>query len=189
MAFPVKVLMDEIFGYRNFRNWITRKKCNTKNYTRKQFGNISDYILFYGKSDNWVWNQPIQPWDEAWANREYQCVDGQGRRYKKVPVHAPGTRNGATGQPWRGILPPSGGNERRPIRPGGRGDTANSHVIGLSQAEACGAPMVAILACQCSAISLKTTPVTSMVKSLRPGLKKMRSSAINVSEIRISMPG
>ncbi|MFB2937750.1 DNA methyltransferase [Aerosakkonemataceae cyanobacterium BLCC-F154] len=60
MAFPVKVLMDEIFGAKNFRNWITRKKCNPKNYTRKQYGNISDYILFYTKSDDYVWNQPFE---------------------------------------------------------------------------------------------------------------------------------
>jgi len=26
----------------------------------------------------------------------------------KVPLHAPGTRNGETGKPWRGILPPPG---------------------------------------------------------------------------------
>jgi adenine-specific DNA-methyltransferase len=56
MAFPIKILMDEIFGPKNFRNWITRKKCNPKNYTRKQYGNISDYILFYMKSDAYVWN-------------------------------------------------------------------------------------------------------------------------------------
>ncbi|NJL10434.1 MAG: site-specific DNA-methyltransferase [Calothrix sp. SM1_7_51] len=49
MAFYVKVIMDEIFGQRNFRNWITRKKCNPKNYTKKTFGYISDYILFYYK--------------------------------------------------------------------------------------------------------------------------------------------
>ena len=41
MAFHIKVIMDEVFGKRNFRNWITRKKCNPKNYTRKSYGNIS----------------------------------------------------------------------------------------------------------------------------------------------------
>jgi adenine-specific DNA-methyltransferase len=109
MAFPIKILMDEIFGSKNFRNWITRKKCNPKNYTRKQYGNISDYILFYTKSDNYVWNQAFEAWTDATAKKEYQYVEeGTGRRYKKVPIHAPGTRNGATGQPWRGMLPPPG---------------------------------------------------------------------------------
>jgi adenine-specific DNA-methyltransferase len=109
MAFPVKVLMDEIFGVKNFRNWITRKKCNPKNYTRKQYGNISDYILFYTKSDDYVWNQPFEAWTEVTAKKEYQYIEEEtGRLYKKVPVHAPGVRKGETGKPWRGMLPPPG---------------------------------------------------------------------------------
>ena len=58
MVFHVKVLMDEIFGMQNFKGMITRKKCKPKNFTRKTYGNISDYILFYGKSDEPVWNRP-----------------------------------------------------------------------------------------------------------------------------------
>lgn len=109
MAFPVKVLMDEIFGSKNFRNWITRKKCNPKNYTRKQYGNTSDYILFYTKSESYVWNQAFEAWTTDTAKKEYQYLEKEtGRYYKKVPIHAPGIRNGATGQPWRGMLPPPG---------------------------------------------------------------------------------
>lgn len=109
MAFTVKVLMDEVFGERNFRNWITRKKCNPKNYTRNQYGNVTDYILFYSKSDRYVWNPPLEPWDETAALKEYTYTEPDtGRRYKKVPIHAPGVRHGATGKPWRGKLPPPG---------------------------------------------------------------------------------
>lgn len=108
MAFHFRILLDEIFGASNFRNCITRKKCNPKNYTRRTYGNVSDYILFYTKSDNYVWNRPIEPWDELRAIKEYPCVDESGRRFKKVPVHAPGIRNGETGMPWRGMQPPPG---------------------------------------------------------------------------------
>lgn len=109
MAFHIKVIMDEIFGKRNFRNCITRKKCNPKNYTRKTFGNISDYILFYTKSDTYVWHRPLDEWTEERAEKEYPCIDKKtGRHYKKVPVHAPGTRGGETGKMWRGKLPPPG---------------------------------------------------------------------------------
>ena len=109
MAFQIKLIMDEVFGESNFRNWITRKKCNPKNYTRKTYGNISDFILFYTKSDKYVWQRPYNPWTEESAKKEYQYVEEEtGRRYKKVPIHAPGTRNGATGQPWRGMMPPPG---------------------------------------------------------------------------------
>lgn len=109
MAFQIKIIMDEVFGSRNFRNWITRKKCNPKNYTRKTYGNISDFILFYTKSDNYVWNRPLDQWTEERALKEYEYVEKDtGRRYKKVPLHAPGVRNGETGKPWRGMNPPPG---------------------------------------------------------------------------------
>lgn len=109
MAFYVKVLMDEIFGANNFRNWITRKKCNPKNYTRKTYGNVADFLLFYTKTDSYVWHRPLEGWTAEKARKEYQYIEeGSGRRYKKVPVHAPGVRNGETGQAWRGMLPPPG---------------------------------------------------------------------------------
>jgi adenine-specific DNA-methyltransferase len=108
MMFHIKVLMDEIFGVRNFRNCITRKKSNPKNYTRNQYGNVSDFILFYTKSSDYVWNKQVEPWTEERA-REYQYIDAEtGRRYMKVPIHAPGVRNGETGKAWRGMIPPPG---------------------------------------------------------------------------------
>lgn len=109
MVFHVKVILDEIFGRRNFRNFITRRKCNPKNYTQRTYGNISDYLLFYTKSDKYVWNRPVEEWTQERAAKEYTYVEPEtGRRYKKVPIHAPGTRNGETGKPWRGKNPPLG---------------------------------------------------------------------------------
>lgn len=109
MAFQIKLIMDEVFGPRNFRNWITRKKCNPKNYTRKTYGNVSDFILFYSKTDNYTWNRPVTRWSTEQSKKEYPYIEPEtGRRYKKVPVHAPGERNGETGSAWRGMLPPPG---------------------------------------------------------------------------------
>jgi len=109
MTFHIKLIMDEVFGLKNFRNCITRRKCSHKNFTRKTYGNISDYILFYTKTDNYIWNRSMEEWTTERAKKEYPCIDKKtGRRYKKVPIHAPGTRNGETGKPWRGMLPPLG---------------------------------------------------------------------------------
>lgn len=117
MAFHIKVVMDEIFGEENYRNWITRKKCNPKNYTRKTYGNVSDFILFYTKSPRYVWNRPFDEWTPDRAQKEYQYIeDLTGRRYKKVPLHAPGVRNGETGKPWRGVNPPPGKHWQFPPR-------------------------------------------------------------------------
>lgn len=108
MVAQLKIIMDEIFGESNFRNIITRRKCSSKNFTRNQFSNINDYILFYTKSNTYKWFQPGEIPDESWIEKEYPKIDQYGRRYKLVPVHAPGTRNGETGKAWRGKMPPPG---------------------------------------------------------------------------------
>lgn len=109
MAFTMKLIMDEIFGEDNCRAFITRKKCSTKNYTKNTYGNISDYIMFYTKSSNYTWNRPFEPWDFDKMVEEYPYIDeNSGKRYKKVPIHAPGIRNGETGKSWRGKMPPAG---------------------------------------------------------------------------------
>lgn len=61
------------------------------------------------KSSNYTWNRSYEPWTQEEAEKEYQYIDEKtGRRYKKVPVHAPGIRNGETGKSWRGMMPPPG---------------------------------------------------------------------------------
>ncbi len=105
----VKVVMDEIFGQENFRNDITRIKCNPKNFKRKGYGNIKDLILFYTKTDNFIWNEPTQDLTPKDIQRLFSKIDSKGRRYTTTPLHAPGeTRNGNTGKEWKGMMPPKG---------------------------------------------------------------------------------
>jgi adenine-specific DNA-methyltransferase len=105
----VKIIMDEVFGVKNFRNDITRVKCNPKNFKRKAYGNIKDLVLFYSKTDEYIWNDIQVPLNDDEMNRLFKKIDSKGRRYTTIPVHAPGeTSNGKTGQPWRGKLPPPG---------------------------------------------------------------------------------
>lgn len=116
MLFHLKVIMDEVFGADNFRNLITRRKCSSKNSTKKQYPNLHDYVLFYSKSKKWVFNQPGVHAPQEWIDKEYPKKDERGR-YKLVPVHAPGTRNGETGMEWRGKMPPPGKHwQYRPSR-------------------------------------------------------------------------
>ena len=116
MVFEMKIVMDEVFGARNYRNTIVRKKCSSKNYTRRAYGNVADFILFYTRTDGYVWNRQTAPLSEESA-KEYRYVEeGTGRRFMKAPVHAPGTRNGETGGPWRGKLPPPGKHWQHPPR-------------------------------------------------------------------------
>ncbi len=109
MGHYVKVLMDKIFGYKNFINDITRIKCNPKNFSRKGFGNIKDMILFYSKSKNYIWNDPRQKINIFTNDKRFRSIDSNNRRYTTTPLHAPGeTKRGATGKSWKGMLPPKG---------------------------------------------------------------------------------
>lgn len=105
----VKVMLDEVFGIDNFRNDITRIKCNPKNFERIGYGNIKDMILFYTKGKRPIWHNPTFPSTKEEIERLYTKIDSNGRRYTTVPIHAPGeTKNGESNKPFRGIYPPKG---------------------------------------------------------------------------------
>ncbi|AQQ09922.1 Modification methylase MboII [Sedimentisphaera cyanobacteriorum] len=105
----VKIMMDEVFGVENFRNDITRIKCNPKNFNRTGFSNIKDMILFYSKGKNPIWNEPREDYSEKDREKLFPKNDSNGRRYTTVPIHAPGeTKNGRSSQEFKGIKPPAG---------------------------------------------------------------------------------
>ena len=104
----VKVMLDNIFGMENFRNDITRIKCNPKNFQRIGYGNIKDMILFYTKGKHPIWNNPKFEAKEDVITRLYSKVDNNGRRYTTVPIHAPGETTGDTNKPFKGLFPPKG---------------------------------------------------------------------------------
>lgn len=106
----VRLIMDRVFGAANFRNSITRIKCNPKNFDRYSFGNVKDSILFYSVSPKkLIWHPQREPLSAEDIERLYPFEDDFGRRYTTTPLHAPGvTQNGKTGSSWRGIKPPEG---------------------------------------------------------------------------------
>jgi adenine-specific DNA-methyltransferase len=112
----VKVMMDEVFGIENFRNDITRIKCNPKNFKRIGYGNIKDMILFYSKSAKPIWNEPKKPYTKKDIEKLFPKIK-QGRKYTTVPIHAPGeTENGKSNQPFKGIMPPAGRHWRTNVQ-------------------------------------------------------------------------
>ncbi len=120
----VKVMMDEVFGMNNFRNDITRVKCNPKNFKRVGYGNIKDLILFYSKSSAPIWNEPKAPYTQADLERLFPKVK-KGRKYTTVPIHAPGeTENGESNQAFKGLFPPEGRHWRTDVETLERWDKA-----------------------------------------------------------------
>jgi adenine-specific DNA-methyltransferase len=112
----VKVMMDEVFGTENFRNDITRIKCNPKNFDRIGYGNIKDLILLYTKTQNPIWHEPRKKYSEKDLETLFPKKDKDGRRYATVPIHAPGeTEKGKSNRPFKGILPPIGRHWRTDV--------------------------------------------------------------------------
>lgn len=106
----VKIIMDEIFGYNNFINDITRIKCNPKNFSRNAYGNYSDMVLFYAKNrDKNIWNEVKEKMSEEKRKELFPKKDPKFGYYTTNPIHAPGkTIDGDTGKEWKGMLPPKG---------------------------------------------------------------------------------
>lgn len=102
----VRVMMDDVFGIENFRNDITRVKCNPNNTKRLGYGNIKDTILFYTKSGKAIWNEPKTPYSQDEIKHLFPKTDKKGRRYTTVPLHAPG--KALCLKRFHGILPPAG---------------------------------------------------------------------------------
>ena len=133
----VKVVMDEVFGYKNFINDITRIKCNPKNFSRKAYGNYSDMILFYAKNrDNQIWNDIKEPLSEDDVKRLFKKKHEKYGRYTTHPIHAPGeTDDGDTGKEWKGMKPPKGRHWRY-----SRAELTRLHEEGLIEWSSTGNP-------------------------------------------------
>ncbi len=77
----LKLLCDQVFGERNFRNCIIWSYGGGgvpgKGLSRKH-----DYILFYTKSDNFKWNRITQEFADTSSTMHFNHVDEDGRRYR-----------------------------------------------------------------------------------------------------------
>jgi adenine specific DNA methylase Mod len=98
----LKLLMDAVFGPVNFKSEIIWKRTSAHS-SAKRYGPVHDTILFYSKSDKFIWNPIFQPYDQHYIDEFYTHVDGDGRRWRRSDLTGAGIRHGATGEVWRGI--------------------------------------------------------------------------------------
>jgi len=108
MSHYLKVLLDAIFSAENFGNEIIWKRGHGHN-SANRYGRNHDVILYYRKSSSFTWHPVFQKYDEEYVAKHYKHLDAAGRRYKRENPTGAGTRNGVTGEPWRGINPTAKG--------------------------------------------------------------------------------
>ena len=90
----LKLLMDAVFDPRNFKTEIIWKRTSAHNdgaQGRKQHGRIHDVILFYAKSNEWVWNQVYTKYDEDYIDTFYKFTEEHtGRKFTVGDITGPG---------------------------------------------------------------------------------------------------
>jgi site-specific DNA-methyltransferase (adenine-specific) len=86
----LKVVLDTIFGVKNFLNEIIWKRTNAKSLAFTRFANNHDVILRYAKTGKWVWNPQYTPHDPEYVKKFYKYVEeGTGRRYRLADLTNP----------------------------------------------------------------------------------------------------
>jgi adenine-specific DNA-methyltransferase len=89
--FYLKMLMDEVFGRKNFINDIIWKRKGGSVNPKNRLNNMTDYILLYGKSENSIITS-IYAFDEetnAYIEERFKYTDKDGRKYRLSPIISP----------------------------------------------------------------------------------------------------
>lgn len=86
----LKMMMDLIFGPKNFRNEIIWKRF-TFHADAHRFGRLHDVILFYSKSDDYTWNTKYVEYKESYKKSHFRYKDKRGR-YRLDNLNPPGGR-------------------------------------------------------------------------------------------------
>ena len=105
----LKIILDQIFDVRNYRNEITWKRTTAHSNVGKRYGVITDSILFYVKTSNYTWNQQYSPYSEEHIRKSYRHVEEEtGRHYASRDLTA-SMQRASSGQlyEWKHIRPPS----------------------------------------------------------------------------------
>lgn len=105
----LKVVIDTIWGPKNFRNELVWRRTGSHNKVRR-YGPVHDSILFYTKTDSFTWTNPKRRYMRGHIE-EYFVQDEHGYRtdYYGNVLTGSGTRNGESGEPWKGFNPTAKG--------------------------------------------------------------------------------
>ena len=101
----LKTLLDAIFGARNFRNDITWRRTSAHSHAT-YFGRVTDNLLYYSASPEASFHtKQYEPHSDKYKSKfRHDDRDGRGL-YRKGDLTGQKTREGESGQPWRGYDP------------------------------------------------------------------------------------
>ncbi len=103
----LKILLDAVFGARNFRNEIIWKRTGVHGDSRT-WSRVSDNLFFYSKGKEITWNIPHEVHSEEYIKSHYGSKDDDGRRFQLTSILSPSPRPNMMYE-WKGFeSPPMG---------------------------------------------------------------------------------
>lgn len=110
----VKIMLDQIFSFNNFRNEIFWKRKTGRGETQhksSEFGTSTESIFFYTKSKNNIFNSQYSFESEtyqAYLDKAFRHIDSDGRRYRVDNLASPSYRPNLIYE-YKGYKPPKNG--------------------------------------------------------------------------------
>jgi site-specific DNA-methyltransferase (adenine-specific) len=110
----LKILLDTVFGVKNFRNEITWKRrhgLSSAVHESVRFGNVTDTILFYAKTESARFHPQYNsnlPEYQEYIRKSFTQVDENGRLYQATSLTNPAYRPNLIYE-YKGYPPPANG--------------------------------------------------------------------------------
>ena len=100
----LKILLDAVFAPLNFQNEIIWKRTTSHNDAKKRFGDVSDSIFFYSKSNNFLFNRQFENYSKSYIEKNFRFEDKNGRRFSIENLRSPSPRPNLTYE-YKGYKP------------------------------------------------------------------------------------
>jgi len=88
----LKILLDAVFGARNFRNEIIWQRTSAHSNASQRMASVHDVIFFVGKSERVIFNQVFGPYSDEYIAEHFVHVDPDGRRFRRSDLVNPAVR-------------------------------------------------------------------------------------------------
>ena len=98
----LKMLMDAVFSPQYFLSEVIWKRTSAHS-SAKRYGPIHDVLIFYSRTDAYIWNDLFTEYDDYYLSQFYTHKDADGRVWRRSDLTGAGIRHGETGLPWRGV--------------------------------------------------------------------------------------
>ncbi len=101
----LKILLDAVFSRGAFTDEVIWQRTNTKGHAFTRFPSGHDSILYYRKSERFIWNTQYAGHDESYIRSHYSNIEPEtGRRYTLGDVLNPNPDRPNLTYEWNGII-------------------------------------------------------------------------------------